>query len=46
MTIRRANGDTVETAFNLRLYNGRERGSFALGGLLPLVFRGFLGKAA
>jgi len=46
LTIQRSDGTTSETPLALRLYNDRERETFAEGGLLPLAFRSFLRKAA
>ncbi|MEM8956508.1 MAG: aconitate hydratase AcnA [Pseudomonadota bacterium] len=46
LTIRRADGRREETPLDLRLYNEKERDTFAEGGLLPRAFRDFLGRAA
>ncbi|MGX9355062.1 aconitate hydratase AcnA [Roseobacteraceae bacterium S113] len=46
MRITRANGKKLDTPLELRLYNDRERETFAAGGLLPLAYRGFLTQGA
>lgn len=46
LTVLRSDGRREETPLKLRLYNERERTTFAEGGLLPRVFRDFLRRAA
>lgn len=46
LTIHRKDGSQTETPLDLRLYNDRERETFAHGGLLPKAFRSFLSKEA